>query len=330
VVNIQIIQQATPTCEDLKVIATDDIITTSKDEICIDLIPIDNIPVLDNDTSESENYDLVVSKLHFTGSHGLCEVTLDGKGVKYTPNDEFTGEDTCVYEVCDANDSEVECDIATITITVFSSEDDVEAIDDLVETDKETSKEVNVIENDVGVPCHELYIKEVMSTEVTVGECIPVNDTFVMYIPKPNFVGVDECGYITCDDRGRCDSAMIIIEVVGEKDDPCDNDEEGTKTPSETPPEIPGTLPPTSEGDSTSDSTPTPTTDQPTPLPTGQPSTANPTSNPTPAPTTANPTSEPKPYPSEKPTSEPTPEPTPYPSEKPMLRMFMVVNVVYS
>ena len=91
-------------CEDLKVIATDDIITTSKDEICIDLIPIDNIPVLDNDTSESENYDLVVSKLHFTGSHGLCEVTLDGKGVKYTPNDEFTGEDTCVYEVCDANE----------------------------------------------------------------------------------------------------------------------------------------------------------------------------------------------------------------------------------
>ena len=147
-----IIQQATPTCEDLKVIATDDIITTSKDEICIDLIPIDNIPVLDNDTSESDNYELVVSKLHFTGSHGLCEVTLDGKGVKYTPNDEFTGEDTCVYEVCDANDSEVECDIATITITVFSGEDDVEAIDDLVETDKETSKEVNVIENDVGVP----------------------------------------------------------------------------------------------------------------------------------------------------------------------------------
>ena len=138
---------------------------------------------------------------------------------------------------------------------MFSSEDDVEAIDDLVETDKETSKEVNVIENDVGVPCHELYIKEVMSTEVTVGECIPVNDTFVMYIPKPNFVGVDECGYITCDDRGRCDSAMIIIEVVGEKDDPCDHDEEGTKTPSETPSEIPGTLPPTSEGDSNDGST---------------------------------------------------------------------------
>ena len=57
---------------------------------------------MDNDTSESDNYDLVVSKLHFTGSNGLCEITLDGKGVKYTPNDGFTGEDTCVYEVCDA------------------------------------------------------------------------------------------------------------------------------------------------------------------------------------------------------------------------------------
>lgn len=72
------------------------------------------ITVLNNDvpaTGES----LVVQSITTQATNGFCSVSLDLVEVVYTPDDGFTGTDTCVYEACD---TQTVCDDATVTVTV--------------------------------------------------------------------------------------------------------------------------------------------------------------------------------------------------------------------
>ena len=144
--------------------------------------------------------------------------------VEYTPNTNFHGQDACVYEVCDANDFNVRCDIAMITITVLSI-NGVVAIDDYESTDKNTPVEIYPLTNDKGAVGHPLETMNVTSTDKSIGECVLVNNVTTLYIPKPDWVGVDECEYMMCDDRDKCDDAKIYITVLGEPSGPCDDGE---------------------------------------------------------------------------------------------------------
>ena len=249
-----------PSCEDLKITAYDDYATTYKNT------PVD-IHVLGNDThplitsqqttrylisedDSTNNPTLVISKLHFTGRFGEC--THDGLLVEYTPTKDFYGQDVCVYEVCDPNNPRIQCDIALITITVLSSSG-VMAIDDYVETSKNVAIEVYPLLNDKGAEGYTLTTMNVTNTDNTVGECVLVNENVVLYIPKPDWVGIDECEYVMCDTREKCDGANIIVDVVGEPDGPCDDDDDDmidtseptTRRPSNEPSEKPTTRDPT-------------------------------------------------------------------------------------
>mmetsp|Transcript_2732 Transcript_2732/g.6861 ORF Transcript_2732/g.6861 Transcript_2732/m.6861 type:complete len:1343 (+) Transcript_2732:394-4422(+) len=324
-----------PTCEDLDPVAEDDSATTPKNTNVI-------VYALDNDTVAEEGYDLAVTSLKFTGRHGVCSIVAqDGTTVvEYEPELDFNGVDVCVYEACDSMDR---CDIATITITVEPSPGDPMARDDVVTTDKNVNVEVDVLTNDDGVDGHPLTVSTTIVTDAEHGHCVVVSDAAITYFPHTDYVGEDSCVYEACDDQDRCDTATIVITVIGEPEQPCDDKPTASPTPAPTPdptlavPAPPGTPNPTSEPtkrifdwitDAPSpDNGEMPTTAAPTPNPTEKPSpkpkapeTPAPTPDPTPSPTpspTDEPTQEPTPNPTPNPTDDPTPEPTPSPTPKP-------------
>lgn len=73
------------------------------------------ISVLDNDTPGNPNDSLFVKAITSGASNGICAISLSIDEVVYTPNNGFTGSDSCEYEACDSIPL---CDTAKVTITV--------------------------------------------------------------------------------------------------------------------------------------------------------------------------------------------------------------------
>ncbi|KAL7440293.1 hypothetical protein ACHAXH_007022 [Discostella pseudostelligera] len=291
----------TPTCDDVKVTATDDKTTTPEN------IPV-TIIVLDNDIPAVTGTTLVVTTLLFPGLNGKCVLNLDGT-VMYTPNTSYNGVDTCVYEVCDDLGN---CDTATIVITTIPSGEVPVAYDDIVTTDKNTPVDIFPLDNDDAVDGHPLKLQNIVEGGEH-GECVKISNTTVLYIPDQNFVGQDTCVYNTCDNRKMCDTANILITVTGEPE-PCDEEtNESILSPTKMPVTTETVFPPTGVPTSievvfTSTPSAAPVTAEPSPAPSDTPTTLEPTLTPT--------TPEPSPAPSDTPT---TLEPSPSPSKNPTI-----------
>ena len=213
-------------CDYSSIIANDDSVTTDKNTPVI-------INALDNDVPVNEGDTLTVTDLPYTGRHGTCTISQDASTIWYSPDADYHGEDICVYKTCDTF-SKPRCDIATISITILASPDGPVANDDVVTTDKNTSVDISVLDNDVAVPGHKLTVKTLLDSGAH-GVCVITSDDVVKYVPKPNYVGSDSCLYKACDDRDMCDTATIRIGVVGEEN-PCEP---------KVPPEIVASSPPT-------------------------------------------------------------------------------------
>merc|ERR1712157_609133 len=167
-----------------------------------------------------------------------------------------------------------------------------------LKTCQDTPGSVDVMAKDMTYPDDSLDMDSLSLVGITQGAngrngvCTTNNDgRTVLYTPNPGYVGLDRCGYTTCDSSDRCRFGLVRIRVYVYGSDEC-----------------PITLEPTLE--------PTP---EPTPSPTNEP-----TKKPvftwtldTLAPTTLIPTYEPTPPPSPQPTDRPSFEPTPSPSVNP-------------
>jgi len=188
---------------------------------------------------------------------------------------------------------------------------DIVANDDVVITDKNTPVDVYPLDNDFGVEGYPLVVSRATFPGEN-GECVVINDETVMYIPQPDFVGDDACGYEACDDREKCDVATIMIFVNGTAE-PCNEDKSATAEPT-------GSI--TGSPVSTPVETPSPIAVE---IPADTPSPTDVEIAKTPAPAGVD-TKEPCPddpdidvnlyNPTESPTDEPTDKPTPFPSVK--------------
>ena len=72
------------------------------------------IRILDNDKIANSTFSVI--DLPIPANNGTCSIVFGGTAVTYTPNEGFTGIDSCDYMICDKG--EECCDTATITITV--------------------------------------------------------------------------------------------------------------------------------------------------------------------------------------------------------------------
>lgn len=103
-----------------KPVANDDTVTTDKNT------PVDIFP-LDNDDSV-EGHPLKLQNIVQGGEHGEC-VKVSNTTVLYIPDQNYVGQDTCVYNACDNRNM---CDAANIYISVIGEPEpcDVETTDE--------------------------------------------------------------------------------------------------------------------------------------------------------------------------------------------------------
>ena len=199
---------------------------TVGDPVALDVVddfvstPIDtpiDIDILQNDLGVPSDGILTVTD----PSNGTVEINDGGTPddisddtIIYTPNDGFEGTEVIEYTVCDADGN---CDTATVTITV-GDPIALDVVDDFVSTPIDTPIEIDILENDFGVPNDGiLTVTDPSNGTVEIndgGTPDDISDDTIIYTPNDGFEGIDIIDYTVCDVFDNCDSATVEITVV--------------------------------------------------------------------------------------------------------------------
>lgn len=177
--------------------ATDDSFGTNEDT---DL----SADVATND-SDAEG-DALTYVLTSVPGNGTVVLNADGTFL-YTPDANFSGNDSFIYDVCDAEF----CSSATVSIAVNAVNDNVVANDDAYTTDMEVVVSDNVLTNDTDVDADVLSVGA--NTNPTNGLLLMNSDGSFVYTPNASFVGTDSFTYEACDGVGPCATATVTITV---------------------------------------------------------------------------------------------------------------------
>jgi hypothetical protein len=156
-------------------------------------------------------------------ANGTAVVT--GSIITYSPNPDFSGSDSFVYEVCDQGEgsSESLCDTATVYVTVNPINDAPVAVDDSAITDEQVAVVIDVLSNDSdvedGTPPANATVT--VSSGPTHGTAVVNPDGSITYTPGAGptgfgFFGTDSFDYQLCDSGTpvECDSATVTIAVA--------------------------------------------------------------------------------------------------------------------
>ncbi|MGN6511309.1 MAG: Ig-like domain-containing protein [Chitinophaga sp.] len=172
--------------------------------------------VLTND-SDPEG-DALTASLVTAPVNGTVVLNADGS-FTYTPNSNFAGTDSLIYQLCD-NGSPSLCDTATLYMIVANVNDGPVAVADSVTVTENIPSPGNVLSNDSDPEGDALT-----SSLVTA----PVNGTVVLnadgsftYTPNTSFTGIDSLIYQVCDNGtpSLCDTAALYMTVVNVNDRP--------------------------------------------------------------------------------------------------------------
>ena len=200
----------------------------------------EDVPVVINVLSNDTDIDgLLVPNTVTVGvqpANGTVTVNNITGVITYTPNPNFFGTDTFVYQVCD-NGTPLPslCDTAVVTITVNPVNDPPVANPDNVTTPEDVPVVINVPGNDTDVDGN----LDLTTVTVTVP---PTNGTTnvdpvtgeITYVPNPNFNGTDVFTYNICDSLGLCSTTTVTVNVTPVNDPPV-IDLPDTTTPEDTP-----------------------------------------------------------------------------------------------
>ncbi|MBN2890538.1 MAG: tandem-95 repeat protein, partial [Bacteroidales bacterium] len=189
--------------------ANDDIASVDEDGVLF------GSTVLVND-GDNDGGNLIVSIIPVNyPENGTVTINEDGT-YTYVPFPDFNGEDSFTYQVCN-DENPQECEIATVTITVNPVNDAPNAEDDLIFVDEGGIVTGDVLPNDDDVDGDDLTVNTTPLSGPDNGEIVINDDGTFTYIPDDGFVGTDTIVYEVCDngDPQQCDSAYIIIEVIG-------------------------------------------------------------------------------------------------------------------
>ena len=185
--------------------AVDDNKTLAEDD------PDTIIDVLANDTDIDGDILTVVSV--GLAAHGI--VTNYGVSVSYQPDPNYHGADDFTYTISDGHGG---TDTATVYITVTSSNDKPDAVDDnktLAEDDPDTI--IDVLANDIDVDGDVLVVDSIGSAAHGTATLI---GGVVSYQPTADFNGSDSFTYTISDGNGGSDTATVHITVTSGNDKP--------------------------------------------------------------------------------------------------------------
>ncbi|MEA1975854.1 MAG: Ig-like domain-containing protein, partial [Bacillota bacterium] len=182
-----------------------------------------DIDVLDND----KNIDsLTEVSIKTDPAHGEVEVLANRK-IKYTPDENYFGEDEFEYELSGGSS-------ATVSITIYNKTDIPVARDDVANTDEDTPVDIYVLDNDgpddiSGLQMENEPISEMEIVSVTTpenGSAVIVSGEYITYTPNPDWNGTDEFYYTMSNGIGNTLDAKVTVTVNPVYDEPVANNDD--------------------------------------------------------------------------------------------------------
>jgi large repetitive protein len=171
------------------------------------------IPVLANDSDIDGNPLSVVSA---TAPNGTVVINPDGT-VTYTPNADFNGTDTIIYQISDGQGGFA---TATVTVIVRPVNDPPVARDDTATTPEDTPVTVAVLGNDTDVDGDPLTVTSATSPN----GAVTINpDGTITFTPTANFNGPTTITYTISDGNGGTSTATVTLTVAAVNDPPVAN-----------------------------------------------------------------------------------------------------------
>jgi hypothetical protein len=195
------------------------------DEVSVDEDDNVTIPVLTNDTFGGDGPSATDITITTPPANGTATINDGGTPndptddqILYTPNADYNGADTLIYEICDSNG---DCDTAMVYITVNPVNDLPLAEADEVSVDEDDNVTIPVLTNDTfggdGPSATDITITTPPANgTATINDGGTPNDPTddqILYTPNADYNGADTLIYEICDSNGDCDTAMVYITV---------------------------------------------------------------------------------------------------------------------
>lgn len=192
-------------------IAVNDATTTDEN------VPV-TIAVLAND-SDPDGDPLTVVNISQPGN-GEAMITGGGpdNAVTYSPDSGFVGTDAFTYTISDGRGGSAS---ASVSVTVESTNNDPNAVNDFAVTDEDTPVTIAVLANDSDPDGDPLEVSGL--SQPAHGSAVINPDGTVTYTPDPGFFGIDAFTYTISDGRGGSSSATVSVDVRAVGDDPEDD-----------------------------------------------------------------------------------------------------------
>lgn len=201
------------------------------DTLFITVTPSNNLPVVQNDTvtiiednsaignillNDSDAEGPVTASLTVVVNPAHGTVTIGASGnYGYVPNNNYNGNDTIVFSVCDTDNN---CINDTLFITVTAVNDAIIVANENLSTNENTPLSGSIIGNDSDLDATAIIVNTspvVLPSNGTV--LINSNGTFD-YVPNTGFVGVDTIVVNVCDSGlplpASCANDTIFITVI--------------------------------------------------------------------------------------------------------------------
>lgn len=171
------------------------------------------IDVLANDYDDKDAGDTLSILSPGTPQHG--EATIAAGKIKYTPDTDFSGEDSFVYTLTDNNGG---TDTAAVTVTVHAQNDAPVAADDTSQTQEDTPVLIDVLANDTDVDAGDTLT--ITSVGTTPNGTASVDNGQIRFTPVTNFYGSTNFTYTIEDTAHLTSTATVYVTVVPDNDSP--------------------------------------------------------------------------------------------------------------
>jgi gliding motility-associated-like protein len=170
--------------------------------------------LLSNDYDPEGNQQTVSTTPVSAPLHGKLVLNANGT-FSYTPDQNFTGTDQFIYQVCD-NGVPQACDKATVYVVIVPVNHPPVATDDINHTFKGKPVTGNVLTNDSDPDNDPLIVNPIPVVAPKNGTLILNPDGTYTYTPNQGFTGTDKFTYQVCDNQtpALCKQADVNITVM--------------------------------------------------------------------------------------------------------------------
>jgi probable HAF family extracellular repeat protein len=197
---------------------------TDQATVTVTVVRGNTAPVAEADSAETEaNTSVVVEvlandsdpdgdPLTVTGigspSNGTVRIESDGTVARYTPAQDFVGEDAFTYQIGDGNGGMAE---APVSVTVIPPNGAPVARADEATTEQGTAVRIAVLTNDTDPDEDPLRIAAVGTPE---NGSAQIDEDVIVYTPTEGFTGTDTFTYTVADSRDATGEATVTVTVV--------------------------------------------------------------------------------------------------------------------